>query len=69
MKQIYSNALTQLDKYIKLCGHQLQHVTDEYSLVHWQVQLELTQRRYKRIHKRIYHNVIFIDFVNKKRVA
>jgi hypothetical protein len=71
MKQLYFNAIGELNKYIKLCGSQLQSHIDPYSLTHWQSQLEKTIRRKKRIEMRlkVQDNVVYVDFIAKRKVS
>jgi hypothetical protein len=71
MKQVYVNAINLVMKRIKACGVALQNVSDEHSLLYWQLELSKANYLKSRIQKRLKlnHNVIKIDFQAKKRVA
>jgi hypothetical protein len=71
MRHLAENALCIVMRRIKNCGTQLRHVSDQYSLVYWQNELNKALNIKMRIEKRfkLRHNVLYVDFMNKKRVA
>jgi hypothetical protein len=71
MKHIYKSAVSRLMKRIRSCGEAIGNATDEYTVLYWNKELALAQFKKHKIVKRLKldHNVVKVDFINKKRVA
>lgn len=71
MTQIYLNAIKLVLKRVNACGLALANVSDEYSVSYWNLELAKANYLKLRIRKRLKlnHNVIKVDFVNKRKVA
>jgi hypothetical protein len=71
MKYVYIQALMILDAKIKQCGQSIRDSQDEFSMLYWRTELATNQSRYHLIMKRsrIQHNVVHVDFINRKKVA
>ena len=71
MKQIYYNALQLIEKRIQQCGRAIQCETDGVSVAYWHKELALAHYKKQKVFKRLKpnHNVIRVDFLNKRRAA
>jgi hypothetical protein len=71
MKQLVNGALNIVLIRIKNCGQQLRHVSDQYTLDYWQKELNKALNLKMIIEDRfkVKHNVLYVDFQTKKRVA
>lgn len=71
MKHIYIGALNLIMARIKQCAEVSRHSLDHESISYWNKELEKACFLKKRIEKRfkVRHNVLYVDFLNKKRVA
>jgi hypothetical protein len=71
MKQVYYKALVINMRRINQCGLALSTVLDAYSVTYWQLELARANHLQAKINKRLKvdHNVIKVDFKNKRKVA
>jgi len=74
MRQYYIGALNILAQRISQCGTALQckcETGDQYAISYWSKEMAIAKFQMAKIHKRLKndHNVIKVDFLNKKRVA
>ena len=71
MTQVYVNAINLVLKRIHQCGLAIGQVSDQYSLLYWQLELAKAKFLKMRIEKRLKmsHNVIRVDFQAKRRAA
>jgi len=71
MRHIYIGALNLVMARIKQCAEVNRISLDHESISYWNKELEKASRLKKRIEKRfnVRHNVLYVDFTNKKRVA
>jgi len=71
MKQVFINALILIDRRIKSCGRALSKSLDAETNQYWTKELALAQVQHRKVMKRskLQHNVVHVDFVNKRRAA
>lgn len=71
MGHIYIGALNIIMTRIKFCAEMSRISLDHESISHWNKELQKASHLKKRIEKRfkVTHNVLYVDFLNKRRVA
>jgi hypothetical protein len=71
MRQVAIGALNIVIARIKQCGQASKAALDHESISYWNKELLKASALKKRIEKRfkVSHNVLFVDFTSKKRVA